>query len=556
MRNRRKLPLLVTRRSRLLRGSSIGSRRSRISTSNAGYLGLGTIASMGRSPESALSRVMHHSSARSSVTDRRYKKRCWRAAVVVAIIAVASTANSADAPPLLSPDQMNGSEIQLALQKLNVLGRVLYIAAHPDDENTNLMAFWANGSLYDAAYLSVTRGDGGQNLIGPELGERLGVIRTEELLDARRIDHARQFFTRAIDFGFSKTADETLRIWGHDKILADIVWVIRNFQPDVIVTRFSPEDQKTHGHHTASAILAQEAFSAAADPNRFPEQLAFVKPWQATRLVWNTSPFFFTNRNLPFDPTGLMAMEAGGYNPLLGKAYTEIAAASISMHKSQGVGGPPRRGARKEYFKPLKGQPMTNSLFEGVDTTWSRVANSESVAAQIRQIISKFNPADPAASVPELLKLRQTMSGIQDDSWIAEKKAQLQDHRCVSGLACGSVDSNGNVYTWPNRKNKTRGNQSLERSGHTARSAIPEHWRFKQGRCGASIERARYEGSVLQDSRQCSVFAAILASQTRDARNLHRRRSKAYRFSRESPCSSDRGSFTSQRAGTAVQRGY
>ncbi|MFL6554305.1 MAG: PIG-L family deacetylase [Chthoniobacterales bacterium] len=341
------------------------------------------------------------------------------------MLAAGSTANSTDVPPLLSPEQMNAGEIQLALQKLNVLGRVLYIAAHPDDENTNLMAFWANGSLYEAAYLSVTRGDGGQNLIGPELGERLGVIRTEELLEARRIDHGKQFFTRAIDFGFSKTADETMRIWDHDKILADVVWVIRKFRPDVIVTRFSPEDQLTHGHHTASAILAREAFAAAADPNRFPEQLAFVKPWRATRLVWNTSPFFFTNRNLPFDPTGLTVLEAGGYNPLLGKAYTEIAAASISMHKSQGVGGAPRRGARKEYFKPLEGQPMTNSLFEGVDTTWSRVANSESVAAQISQIISKFNPADPAASVPDLLKLRQTMSGIQDESWIAEKKPQL-----------------------------------------------------------------------------------------------------------------------------------
>ena len=339
--------------------------------------------------------------------------RCWRAAVVVAILAVAGTANSADAPPLLSPEQMNAGEIQLALQKLNVLGRVLYIAAHPDDENTNLMALWANGSLYDAAYLSVTRGDGGQNLIGPELGERLGVIRTEELLDARRIDHAKQFFTRAIDFGFSKTADETMRIWGHDKILADVVWVIRNFRPDVIVTRFSPEDQKTHGHHTASAILAREAFSAAADPNRFPEQLAFVKPWQATRLVWNTSPFFFTNRNLPFDPTGLTVLEAGGYNPLLGKAYTEIAAASLSMHKSQGVGSPPRRGARKEYFKPLEGQPMTNSLFDNVDTSWSRVPNSDSIAAEIGQIISKFHPADPAASVSDLLKLRQAMNEIQ-----------------------------------------------------------------------------------------------------------------------------------------------
>jgi len=351
--------------------------------------------------------------------------RCLRAAVVLATLAIVYTANSTDAPPLLSPDQMDAGEIQLALQKLNVLGHVLYIAAHPDDENTNLMAFWTNGSLYDSAYLSVTRGDGGQNLLGSELGERLGVIRTEELLAARRIDHAKQFFTRAIDFGFSKTAEETMRIWGHEKILADIVWVVRNFRPDVMVTRFSPEDQLTHGHHTASAILAQEAFAAAGDPNRFPEQLAFVKPWRPSRLVWNTSPFFFKNRNLPFDPTGLTVLEAGGYNPLLGKAYTEIAAASLSMHKSQGVGSPPRRGERKEYFKFLEGQPMTSSLFDGVDTTWSRVPNSEPVAAEIRQIISEFNPADPPASVPDLLKLRQAMRRIQDDSWILEKTAEL-----------------------------------------------------------------------------------------------------------------------------------
>ena len=341
------------------------------------------------------------------------------------MFAVRCMANASDAPPLLSHEQSNAGEIQLALQKLNVLGRVLYIAAHPDDENTNLMALWSNGSLYETAYLSITRGDGGQNLIGPELRERLGVIRTEELLAARRVDHGKQFFSRAIDFGFSKTAEETMRIWDHDKILSDVVWVVRKFRPDVIVTRFSPEDQLTHGHHTASAILAGEAFSAAGDPNRFPEQLAFVKPWRPTRLVWNTSPFFFSNRNLPFDPTGLTVLEAGGYNSLLGKAYTEIAAASLSMHKSQGVGSPPRRGARKEYFKLLEGQPMTTSLFKGIDTNWSRVANSESIATQIRQIISQFLPADPAASVPELLKLRQAMNGIKDDSWVPEKKAEL-----------------------------------------------------------------------------------------------------------------------------------
>ena len=369
---------------------------------------------MGLSRESALLRVIH-----------RNIERCWRAGVVAAMLAVAATASSADAPPLLVPEQLNAAEIQLALQKLNVLGRVLYVAAHPDDENTNLMALWANGSLFDAAYLSITRGDGGQNLIGPELRERLGVIRTEELLAARRVDHAKQFFSRAIDFGFSKTPEETMRIWDHDKSLSDVVWVVRKFRPDVMVTRFSPEDRLTHGHHTASSILALEAFSAAGDPNRFPEQLAFVKPWQPTRLVWNTSPFFFSNRNLPFDPTGLTVLEAGGYDPLLGNAYTEIAAASLSMHKSQGVGSPPRRGARKEYFKLLKGQPMTTALFDGIDTTWSRVPNSQSIATEIQQIISQFRAADPVASVPELLKLRQAMNAVKDDSWIPEKKAEL-----------------------------------------------------------------------------------------------------------------------------------
>src|SRR5215212_4632262 len=256
-----------------------------------------------------------------------------------------------------SRDNMNAAEIRLGLKKLNVLGRVLYIAAHPDDENTNLMALWANGSLYQTAYLSVTRGDGGQNLIGPELGERLGFIRTHELLAARKIDRARQFFTRAVDFGFSKSAPETLKIWDRDKILADVVWAIRKWKPDVIITRFSPEDDRTHGHHTSSAILAREAFTAAADPKRFPEQLSYYGTWKPTRIVWNTSPFFFQNRNIAFDPAGLAVLEAGGFSSLLGKSFTEIAAASLSMHKSQGVGSPPQRGARKEYFKLLEGAP-------------------------------------------------------------------------------------------------------------------------------------------------------------------------------------------------------
>src|SRR5437016_10808928 len=349
--------------------------------------------------------------------------RGQRAAIALFGFVMSQSFLTGTASPTL-PKPMNAAEIQLGLQKLNVLGRVLYVAAHPDDENTNLMALWANGSLYDTAYLSLTRGDGGQNLLGPELRERLGVIRTRELLAARQIDHANQFFTRAIDFGFSKSADETLRIWDREKILADVVWVIRKFRPDVIVTRFSPEDNLTHGHHTASAILVQEAFKAAADPKRFPEQLAWVKPWQATRLVWNTSPFFFQNRNQPFDPAGLSILEAGGFAPLLGKSFTEIAAASLSMHKSQGVGSPPRRGERKEYFKLLAGPPLTSGLVDGVDTTWKRVPNATDIGDQVQKLIAEVSPADPAASVSKLLELRKPLTAVDND-WTVSTRAEV-----------------------------------------------------------------------------------------------------------------------------------
>src|SRR5829696_5416886 len=198
-----------------------------------------------------------------------------------------------------SRDNMNAAEIRLALEKLNVLGRALYIAAHPDDENTGLIAYWANGALYDTAYLSLTRGDGGQNLIGPEQGIELGVIRTQELLSARRIDGGEQFFTRAFDFGYSKTPEETFTKWDREKILSDVVWVIRKFQPDVILTRFPTTGEGGHGHHTASAILANEAFTAAADPKRFPDQLKYVSTWQAKRILWNSFNFGANNLTSP-----------------------------------------------------------------------------------------------------------------------------------------------------------------------------------------------------------------------------------------------------------------
>ena len=348
-----------------------------------------------------------------------------------------------------TPPAMNAAEIRLALEKLKVLGRVLYVAAHPDDENTGLISFWANGALYDTAYLSMTRGDGGQNLIGPELGAQLGVIRTQELLAARRIDHGQQFFTRANDFGFSKSAAETLRFWERDKILADTVWAIRKFRPDVIVTRFPPDDDKTHGHHTASALLAQEAFKLAADPKKFPEQLKFVEPWQPTRLFWNASEFFFRARNVPFDPKGLIATEAGGYQPLLGKSYPEIAAASRTMHKSQGFGVSIERGADTEYFKFLDGKAVANGdLFSDIDTTWQRVPKAAEITAQIDGIIARYDIKLPASSVPALLELRARLAKVVgeaasfpgsklgkltaspttlgDESWARQKMAEVE----------------------------------------------------------------------------------------------------------------------------------
>ena len=226
---------------------------------------------------------------------------------------------------------IDAAELQLALKKLTVVGSVLYLGAHPDDENTAMLAYLANDRLVRTGYLSMTRGDGGQNLIGDEKGDLLGLIRTQELLAARRIDGGEQFFTRALDFGFSKGPDETLAIWGHDTILADVVWNIRRFQPDVIIARFPTTGEGGHGHHTASAILAGEAFKAAADVTRFPEQLKYVAPWQPRRLFWN---HFSWVQVKPDDPSLAKSLRAdvGGFNALLGRSYTEIAGRSRSQH--------------------------------------------------------------------------------------------------------------------------------------------------------------------------------------------------------------------------------
>ena len=328
-----------------------------------------------------------------------------------------------------TPKSYTSSEILLQLKKLNVLGSVLYIAAHPDDENTRLLAYLANEKLYRTGYLSLTRGDGGQNLVGDEQGVDLGLIRTQELLAARRVDGAEQFFSRAFDFGYSKSPEEAMKIWGHDKILSDVVWVIRKFKPDVIITRFPTTGEGGHGHHTASAILAGEAFDAAADSTKFPEQLKYVSVWQAKRLLWNA--FNFGGNNTQREDQ--FKLDCGDYNPLLGKSYGEIAATSRSMHKSQGFGVPGQRGSILEYFKTIKGAAPVNDLMDGVNTDWNKVQTVTSLLPQnyfssaIQKIISDFSPEQPEKSLPLLVKLYDDLARVDNAYWRSQKQAETKN---------------------------------------------------------------------------------------------------------------------------------
>lgn len=303
--------------------------------------------------------------------------------------------------------QLNAAEIKQGLEALNVTGSVLYIAAHPDDENTRLLTYLAKEKKVRTGYLSLTRGDGGQNLIGNEQAELLGLIRTQELLAARRIDGAEQFFTRANDFGFSKNPEESFKIWDKTKILSDVVWVIRKFQPDVIITRFPEDARAGHGHHSGSAILAREAFAAAADPKQFPEQLAFVKPWQAKRIVWNT--FNFGGNNTTAEDQ--MKIDVGLYNPLLGKSYGEIAAESRSNHRSQGFGAARQRGTGMEYFTPVAGEKAKGDIFDGVDFTLNRIPGTAAIQQLLTEINAEYHAADPSKSITKLLKLKQLVKG-------------------------------------------------------------------------------------------------------------------------------------------------
>jgi len=316
-----------------------------------------------------------------------------------------------------APKSWTSADIYLAIRKLNVLGSVLYVAAHPDDENTGLITYLSKDKLYRTGYLSMTRGDGGQNLIGDEQGIDLGLIRTQELLAARRIDGGEQFFTRAFDFGFSKNPEETFTKWDKEKILSDVVWVIRKFQPDIIITRFPTTGEGGHGHHTASAILANEAFAAAADPTRFVDQLKYVQPWQVKRVLWNT--FNFGGNNTQSDSQ--YKLDVGGYNPLLGKSYGEIAAESRSQHKSQGFGVPAGRGESIQFFTATKGDQPKNDLMDGVDITWKKVNGGEAIEKMVNDISSSFDFLHPEISVKALVQLYKSLNAMPAGYWRNKK---------------------------------------------------------------------------------------------------------------------------------------
>jgi len=330
---------------------------------------------------------------------------------------VASAAFAQTAPPT---DLVT---IEQNLKKLDVVGSVLYVAAHPDDENTRLLAYLAQEKHYRTGYLSMTRGDGGQNLIGNEQGELLGLIRTQELLAARKVDGAEQFFTRALDFGFSKGPEETLNFWNKEKILGDVVWVVRKFRPDVIICRFPTTGEGGHGNHTASAMLAEEAFTAAADPKRYPEQLKYVQPWQPKRIMWNTFNFGNTNTIAPDQ----FKVNVGVYNPLLGKGYGEMAAESRSNHKTQGFGSARQRGDAYEYFKTMKGDAPETDLLDGVNTTWGRIKGGESIGTEIEKVTNDFDANHPDKSVPALVKLYDRIQKIDDTHWREQKTKELSE---------------------------------------------------------------------------------------------------------------------------------
>ena len=331
-----------------------------------------------------------------------------------------------------APYKYNSAEIFAKIEKLNFLGSVLYVAAHPDDENTRLISYMANAQKARTGYLSLTRGDGGQNLVGPELRELLGVIRTQELIEARKVDGGEQFFSRANDFGYSKVPSETLRTWNKNEVLSDMVYLIRKFQPDVIITRFDFRTPgTTHGHHTSSAMLAGEAFDLVNNKNSYTDQLTLVKPWQVKRLYYNTSWWFYGSKEKfdAADKSNLVNLSTGIFYQSLGKSNQEIAALSRSRHQSQGFGSTGARGDDMEYLEFIKGEKPADktNLFEGIDTSWNRVENGNPIGILLTKIKNEFDFKNPSASISDLVKAYQLIQNLENEHWKEIKTAEIKE---------------------------------------------------------------------------------------------------------------------------------
>jgi len=330
-----------------------------------------------------------------------------------------------------APKKLNSSEIHEAIQKLNFLGSVLYLAAHPDDENTRLISYFSNKVHARTAYLSLTRGDGGQNLIGPEIRELLGVIRTEELLSARKIDGGEQFFTRANDFGYSKTPTETLEIWNEDEVMRDVVKIIRKFQPDVIINRFDHRTPgSTHGHHTSSAMLSLEAFDLANNPSIYPDQAKNYGTWQPQRMFFNTSWWFYGSQEKfdAADKSKLLSFDIGTYYSSKGLSNSEIASLSRSQHKSQGFGNTGVRGISEEYIELIKGDfPANGNLFDGINTTWSRVDGGKKIGAVLNEVEKNYDFKNPAKSLPQLMKAYGMIQQLENEHWKTIKTSAIEE---------------------------------------------------------------------------------------------------------------------------------
>lgn len=336
------------------------------------------------------------------------------------------------------PQKPSSVEIYQQIQKLNFLGSVLYVAAHPDDENTRLISYMANHVKARTGYLSITRGDGGQNLIGTELRELLGVIRTQELIEARKIDGGEQFFTRANDFGFSKVPDETLKIWNKNQVLEDMVYIIRKFKPDVIINRFDHRSPgTTHGHHTSSAMLSIELFDKVNDSSFYPEQLKYTSLWQPKRLFFNTSWWFYGGKDKfdKADKSKLNNFDMGVYYPSFGKSNQEIAALSRSRHQSQGFGSTGSRGDEIEYLELIKGESAKDkqNIFEGIDTSWNRVKGGAPIGNLITQIEKDFDFKNPSASIPTLLEAYSFIQKLEDEHWKKIKTDEIK--KIIAGCA-------------------------------------------------------------------------------------------------------------------------